>query len=583
MHMLATKKDRNLRKGGKGMFDLILQGGELIDGSGGKRRQADLAIGGGAIVAIGSLSDAPAVKHIDCRERVVAPGFIDIHSHSDMIVTMPHKQQMELMRGRILQGITTEMVGNCGLGVFPVDDQSLDLVVRFHQFLIPEGAEFKWETAGGYLSCLEDHGIPVNVATLAAHSPIRIKVMGYSDRYPTTSEMTAMRREVESALDSGAYGLSFGLIYFPGRFTRTDELIELARPVGERGGIVAFHQRSGSPEVVAQAIDEIVEVGERSGAAVHISHDHVQGKPSWSLVPGILKREAAARDRGVMLSADVIPYTGVTTTMLAIYPSWALADGVEGFLELATDPEKRTAMKRDMETAVPSWPPWREGAWATNIVRDCGWEGIYIGHTNGKANKVYEGLSAVELGRRMGRHAFDAITDLLLEERGDVGLRLIGISGDLEEEGPLISFIRDPAHAFISDAWDAGRGKPHPGVYGAFPRVLGRYVRETGCLSLEEAVRKMTSLPASIMGIRDRGLVRVGYRADLVVFDPARVEERATYDDPRQSPCGIDYVFVNGCEVVHRGKLRNELCGAVLRSRCAFTELRGGKKRRMWS
>jgi N-acyl-D-amino-acid deacylase len=289
MHLLTKKINRNLWKGDKGMFDFILQEGELIDGSGEKRRQADLAIEGGVIVGIGSLSKAPAVKHIDCRERVVAPGFVDIHSHSDMILTIPHKQQMELMQGRILQGITTEVVGNCGLGVFPVDDQSLDLVVRFHQYLIPEGAEFKWETAGGYLSCLQTHGIPVNVATLVAHSPIRIKVMGCSDRCPNKSEMAAMRREVELALDSGAYGLSFGLIYFPGQFTRTNELIELSRPVGEHGGIVTFHQRSGSPEVVAQAIDEIIEIGERSGAAVHISHDHVQGKPSWNLVPEILK------------------------------------------------------------------------------------------------------------------------------------------------------------------------------------------------------------------------------------------------------------------------------------------------------
>jgi len=416
------------------VYDIVLSGGEVVDGTGREPFRADVAVADGHVAEVGDLSDSEAALTLDCRGRTVSPGFIDIHSHSDMILAMPRDRQRDLMRGRLLQGITTEIVGNCGVGVYPVVESSASAIRALHDFLLPEGARFQWSTAAEYLSFLEENGVPVNVGTLVPHNPLRLTVTGPAGRGPSEEEMGEMRTRLEAELEGGALGLSFGLIYFPGRFSRPEELAALAETVAHGGGVVTFHQRSGSPEVVFEAVEEIVAVGSKSGAKVHLSHDHVQGKAGWPLVEEILRREERARESGVRFSSDVIPYTGVTTTMLALYPPWALEGGVEEFLRLASDRTLRLRMKEDMENAIPTWPPWREGAWATNIVRDCGWEGVYVGYVGSGRNKWCEGLSAAALAEEKGTDPFEAITDLLLEEGGEVGLRLIGISGDLENE-----------------------------------------------------------------------------------------------------------------------------------------------------
>ena len=548
------------------MFDVLLSGGIVIDGTGGEPFRADVAVAEGRVVEVGDLSGAEAALSLDCRERIVSPGFIDIHSHSDMILALPRPEQTKLMRGRLLQGITTEIVGNCGVGVYPVEESSAASIRALHDFMIPKEARFHWSTCSEYLSFLEKNGVPVNVGALVPHNPLRITVAGPTGNALSPEKMSEMRSRLDAELKEGALGLSFGLIYFPGRFSRPEELIALAETVGRNGGVVTFHQRSGSAEVVFESVDEVIRVGAESGARVQLSHDHVQGKKAWPLVEEILRREKKARESGVLFGSDVIPYTGVTTTMLAIYPPWALAEGVEGFLRLASLETERRRMKADMENVSPRWPPWEEGVWATNIVRDCGWDGVYVGYVGSGKNKWCEGLSAVELARKKGTDPFEGITDLLLEEGGEVGLRLIGISGDLENEEPLRAFMTDPDHAFVSDAWDVGRGKPHPGVYGAFPRCLGRYVREKRWLSLPEAVRRITSLPASLFSLAGRGVLKKGAWAAIVVFDSARISERGTYDDPRVAPEGIDYVLVNGKPVVSQGELQEGVCaGKVIR------------------
>jgi N-acyl-D-amino-acid deacylase len=275
--------------------------------------------------------------------------------------------------------------------------------------------------------------------------------------------------------------------------------------------------------------------------------------------------EEEAVERGLDLTQDVIPYTSVCTTMLAIYPSWALADGVPAFLDKLRDPDLRTRMCRDIESAEPSWPPWEPGRWPLNIVRDVGWDNIHVAHVNQDRNRRWVGMNLEELGRAVGKHPFEAISDLVLDEDGLLTQMLFGISGDRQTEEPLKLLLRHPTRSIVTDAWDIGKGVPHPGAYGTCPRVLGRFVREDPVFSLEEAIRKMTSLPAARMGLSDRGTVRAGAMADLVVFDPDRVGDRSDYLNPRVFPDGIDHVMINGRLVVSGGDWIDSEAGRVLR------------------
>jgi len=298
---------------------------------------------------------------------------------------------------------------------------------------------------------------------------------------------------------------------------------------------------------------------------VHHSHEETVGPEAWKLVEGIIRREEQASREGVDFTSDVIPYTWVCTTMLAIYPPWALEGGVEHFLDRLRDPALRARMKREVGTVVPSWPPWTGDGWIMNLAREVGWERIHVGHVNSRANQGTVMKNLEELGRLRGKDPFEAVSDLMLEEEGIVTQLIFGISGDATDDTPLVPFLAHPGRSLVTDAWDIGKGSPHPGAYGAYPRVLGHYVMERRILTLEEAIRKMTSLPASRMGLARRGVVREGAFADLVVLEPRRVRERATCADPRVYPDGIEQVFVNGRGAVRDGRLTGEQAGRVLR------------------
>jgi N-acyl-D-aspartate/D-glutamate deacylase len=547
------------------VIDLLLRGGVVHDGTGAPPRQADVAVVGREIAAVGPDLPVRAARVIDAEGRAVCPGFVDLHSHSDLVFPLEPRRRLELLEGRIRQGITTEVVGNCGLGAFPLAAANRAIVERLDGFLAPDGAwPAPWATAEEYLARLEASRVPINVATLAAHGPLRTAAMGMTDRPPTPDEAAHMERELRAALRAGAFGLSFGLIYPPGVFAGFDEVARLCEVVREEGGFAAFHQRSGSPELVRRAVDEVLEAGRASGASVHLSHDHVQGEAAYPMIEGLLARGEAARAQGIDFTADVIPYTGVCTTFLALYPPWALAGGVAGFLALARDPDARRRMRREMETAVPEWPEGGRG-WSTNIVRDVGWRNVFVAHVERERNRAAVGLSLEELGARAGADPFDALTDLLCDDGALATMQLFGISGDRADDAPLRRFLAHPGRSIVTDAWEIGKGRPHPGAYGAFPRVLARYVRETGLLTMEAAVHKMTGQPAARLGLADRGVVRAGAAADLLLVDPARVADAATWEEPRRFAVGIDAVIVNGT-VVWDGRSLADGAGQVLRA-----------------
>jgi len=548
------------------LLDLVLADAEVIDGTGRPRARLDVGLRGGTIAAVAARIEAPDVRRIDLRGLVLAPGFIDLHSHHDLVFALPPARQKELLEGRLRQGITTELVGNCGIGVAPLLPPHAAEVRKVAGFFAPDGVEWSWSTLAQWLDRIEAQGVIQNVATLAAHGPARAATMGGRAGRPTRDEQSAMERLLRDAVEAGAFGVSFGLIYPPGQFADTEEVSGCAGAAAAGGGFAAFHQRGSSHATLLPAVHEILEVGRRSGAAVHHSHVETVGPRAWPATREVLRLHDEASRGGLPVSGDVIPYTAVCTTLLALLPPWALDGGVAALLDRLRDAAQRRRMREEIEARDAAWPPWEDPSRFTmNIVRECGWERIRLAHVDGASNKRHEGMSMAAVAQERGVAPFDALADLLLEEQGVATQLLFGISGDDRGDDDLLPFLAAPHLAFVSDAWEIGKGAPHPGAYGAFPRVLGHYVRERRLLHLEEAVRRMTSLPAARLGLRDRGVVRAGAKADLVVFDPSRVAAASDYASPRRMAVGIEHVFVNGRAQVEAGVYRPEPVGDVLR------------------
>ncbi len=538
--------------------DVVVKNGSILDGTGAPERRGDIAIRGGKIAGIGGEVEADEV--IDAAGKIVAPGFIDLHSHGDLILAWPSDDRLSLLEGRIAQGITTEIVGNCGLGAAPLFGGAAGVLPQINGWMTPAPFPWSWKGIADYLSHLERIGLPVNVGTLAPHGPLRLGVHSLAAGETSGEERRLMAEALDAALEEGAFGLSAGLIYPPGMYTTTEELTFLARRVARSGDLFTCHVR-GSSETLLDAVSEILRIGLETGVRVHHSHAEAVGRLHWPKLARFLEMEDAARAEGIPVSADMFPYTVAATMMLAIFPPWSLEGGLPRLIERLKDDRERERIRISIETVSPSWPPWREGGWPHNLVKAVGWDRIRISTVGSDRNRAAEGMSLEDLGRARGRHAFDAIADLMIEEKGNVGQFVEDISG---EEG-IAALVKRPEIAFITDANDYGKGKPHPAAYGSFPRVLGRYVRKEGLLSLPEAVRRMTSLPASILGLEDRGNLRKGAFADVVVFDPDLVEDRATLEEPRLRAQGVEMVLVNGRVVYRAGSLTGALPGVALR------------------
>ncbi len=538
--------------------DVVIRNGRTLDGTGAPERHEDVAIQGGKIAGMGGEVEADEV--IDAAGKVVAPGFIDLHSHGDLVLAWPSEERLSLLEGRTAQGITTEIVGNCGLGVCPLAGDAAAILPEINGWMTPASFPWSWKGVSGYLSHLEGVGIPVNVGTLAPHGPLRLGVRSLAPGETSGNERRLMADALDAALEEGAFGLSAGLIYPPGMYTSTDELSFLARRVARAEGVFTCHLR-GSSETLLDAVSEILRIGSETGVRVHHSHAEAVGRRHWPKLSRFLEMEEAARAEGIQVSLDMFPYTVAATMMLAIYPPWSLEGGLEKLIARMKDEGERERIRVSIETVSPSWPPWREGGWPHNLVKAVGWERIRVASVGSDRNRGALGMTLEELGRARGRDPFDAISDLMVEEEGNVGQFVEDITG---KEG-IATLVKRPEVAFITDANDYGKGRPHPAAYGSFPRILGHYVRGERLLTLAEAVRRMTSLPASILGLRDRGVLREGAFADVVVFDPDAIEDRATLEEPRRRATGVDAVLVNGRVVCRNGALTGTLPGAVLR------------------
>ncbi len=543
--------------------ELILEGGTVYDGSGNAPYVADVAVQKGRIHAIGDLGETTARRRIDVAGQAVAPGFVDLHSHADLIVLADSRTQQRLLQAKIAQGVTTAFVGNCGLGVAPSNDAAAAILSDVNSWMTPDGVEAGALSVGSFLDRLESQGVALNVGTLVPHGPVRISAMGLAAGAPTEDQMTAMLGAVERGLTDGAFGLSTGLIYPPGMFSATDELVGLAVLVAQYDGLFTSHIR-GSSNTLIRATLELIEVTRRSGVRSHHSHLEAVGEPFWQGIQDILYMEDEARAQGLHITHDVFPYTRAATMMSAIFPPWALEGGIDALLARLEDDTTRSRMRREIETHVPLWPPWEAGGWPHNLVGAVGWDGIIVASIgSGDAGSMI-GKSLAEIGRTQGRHPFDVVADLMIAQHGQVGQLVDEISGRGDDRSYLQSILTHPAAAIVSDAEDYGRGVPHPAHAGAFARVL-RMAREESSITLEEAIRRMTSYPASIVGLTDRGRIDPGAHADLVVFDTEKVGDRATWDAPRLTADGVLHVIVNGTQVVRDGGFVGGLAGTVLR------------------
>ncbi len=526
-------------------LDLKIEGATVIDGTGTAGGRADVGIRGETIVALGDLSRSTAGRTTYAAGRVVAPGFIDMHSHSDWRLWENRRAE-----SKIRQGVTTEVVGNCGFSPAPVSTEHLEDLRGFALHL-PRDMDFRWRSVGEYLDAFDAEGTALNVIQLVGHGTLRIAAMGFARRPPAERELTQMQRLLGQAIEDGAWGLSTGLIYAPGSYATTEEIIAVAQG-GRRRGLYASHIRGEGATLLA-AVDEAIAVGRGADLPVQVSHIKAAGRPNWGQVGAALGRIDAAVAEGLDVAADCYPYMASSTTLRTILPDWALEGGIEAMLSRLRDPATRQRVRHDVE--APS---------GQSLIDRVGWENVMVAYCTKR--KDAEGRRLSEVATARGLDPLDAALELIADEGGKGYMILFQL-----DEGDVRRALQHPRVMIGSDgsalapSGPLGEGKPHPRSYGTFPRVLGEYVREQRVLSLAQAVHKMTGLPARRLGLKDRGVIRVGARADVVVFDPKVVADQATYSDPHRYPTGIEHVVVNGRFVVRHGEHTGSLPGRLLR------------------
>ncbi len=530
-------------------FDLVIKNGYVIDGTGSRYFKKDIGVAGGKIKAIGRI-DAPAAKTIDASGLTVTPGFIDPHCHSDRsILTFPEAESF------VMQGITTCVAGNCGETLAPVNPKTLPLLQKYFSASTDEHFSWDWRTLADYYDEVRKQGTSMNIAPLVGQGTIRLAVKGFTPGRATKSEMRQMKRLAERALADGAFGMSTGLIYAPGTFSSPDEIAELAGVLTKYGAVYTSHMRDEESNLM-KSVEETIRVGEANNIPVEISHHKAKGKANWGKVVATLREMEKARERGIEVNCDVYPYVASSTNIKAIIPTWLVEGGVDGMMKRLGDKKLREKAKNDIL---------RNETGGSNYILAAGWDGIRISYC--PSNHAYEGKSLEQILREKGvfDDPFEGFFDLMMEIEGAAGI--IGFNMD---EADVKTVIAHPLSMICTDGTvtaPRGGGVPHPRYYGTFPRVLGKYVREEKLLSLEEAIRKMTSLPAGKMGIAERGLIKEGFFADINIIDPATIIDKATFDKPHQYPEGIRYVIVNGTVVADNGRHTGAKPGMVLKRR----------------
>jgi N-acyl-D-amino-acid deacylase len=546
--LVTTKSPLRAQTADAQAFDLVIRNGHIVDGTGSPWYSGDIGIRDGRIAAIGNLANAPAKRAIDAQGLTVAPGFIDMLGQSESTILVdPH------VPSKIYQGITTEITGEGGSAA-PQNDATLaeDRLDYEHY-----GIKADWKTFHEYFARLEKQGIGINLASYVGATQVRRVVIGNADRAPTAAELEEMKRLVRQAMEEGARGVSTALEYAPAPYASTDELIALAAESAKYGGLYATHMRNEGSGIMA-ALEETARIAREANTPVEIWHLKVAGVASWGHMPEVVKFIDDARASGLDIAADTYAYTAWNNSMSAFIPPWAHDGGDDKLIERLKDPATRARIRKDMTTPTKSWDnEWQEIP---------GPDAILVSSVLNPALHSLQGKRISEIAKEWNKDPIDTICDLLIQDHAATYVSVFGMQeGDVELalKQPWVSVDNDSSGT--SPEGILGQDHPHPRAYGTFPRILSKFVREEKLLTLPDAIRKFTALPAQRMRITDRGVLKQGMWADVVIFDPATIHDTATFENPNQFSVGMKYVIVNGTPVIADGKMTNALPGKVLR------------------
>lgn len=515
-------------------FDLVLAGGRIIDGSGEASFVADLGIRKGKIASVGLLGDAPTKKRIDVSGFAVAPGFIDIHTHSDISLILTPVDEP-----RLNQGVTTVVFSNCGIGFAPATSESLEILKKAYAGIFGNWvSENNWKSVREYLSNFTGR-TSLNLAYLIPYGAVRVAIMGMAAREATSQETLRMSELVREGMEQGAFGLSLGLNYAPMCYADRREIVAMLQVVKEHGGFFAIHLRDYF-EGLESALQEALDLAEEVGIPVQISHLQAAGRPNWGKAELLLAMIDGARNRGVDVSIDSYPYMAGSTFLHNFLPAWAQNGGPEDILKRLTDYHDQDQILSELDAAVVEW------------------ENVIISGVSTTANQALVGRSIKEIARMRNASESESVCQLLIEE--ELEASFIYHHGN---EQDVCRIMQHPMHMIGSDGIQSGQ-RPHPRLYGSFPRYLGHFVRDKQLLPLETAIRKITSLPASRLGLTDRGQLKEGWAADIVVFDPLSLSDSSTYEEPCQLSQGVELLMINGEIVKDPSGLREVLPGRLL-------------------
>ena len=574
-------------------FDLILENATIVDGTGYLPYRSDVGVTDGKITAISQLEDATAKRRIDGEGKVLCPGFIDVHSHADMSVHLP--ESSSILEPLVRQGITTFVGGNCGTALAPLAKKHLSPLMDFFEAFTGRKQDdlIDWKSFDGFLDTVQKRGTILNMGVLAPHGIMRINEMGLARRVAKPDETRKMGLQLRDCLEAGALGMSTGLQYFPGSQSDTQELVDLAMILHDYDAVFTSHLRSYS-NTLDQAIDEVKQVSRQADVRAQVSHlfwvPHINPQIDYAVrqavrlgskiyehlkIPIPLDSAVAVKlnklgeeiKQGLPLGIDGMPTSAGFTHLLAFFPPWVLEDSIKKVLSRLADPATRKRMRHDIENGKSIWPHREHDTWSMNFFKLMGWDGQFVMSVVSEKNKHLEGLNFKQIGQLQGKHPFDAACDLLLEERGRVLVfETVTHPGDDFVERSLFATMRDPNVSIVTDTILMGYGRPSHLFYDCFPKFFARYIRDAKSVSLQEGVRKCTGLPASQLGIRNRGLIKQGYWADLVLMDPDTIETHSTYEKPDVFPSGIEYTIINGKVLVDPDGYHPELRpGQVIR------------------
>ncbi|MFY9177470.1 MAG: D-aminoacylase [Caldicoprobacterales bacterium] len=528
------------------MLDIVIKDGKIVNGTGNPWYYGDVGIKDGLIVSIGKI-EVQAKEVLDASGKIVTPGFIDVHSHSDLKILQDPLGEIKLQ-----QGVTTEIFGNCGFSPAPLNNSTAELLKSYSQPVMGElNRPWSWNSFKEYMDVLSQGTYSHNIGTYVGNGALRIAIKGFDSSPLTKKELNDVKALLADAMEAGALGLSLGLMYAPENYYSIQELVDICSILSQYNGLLVAHIR-GEGNSLISSIEEVIYIAQENGIPLHISHFKAAGRNNWDhKVDKAMDLIESARARGVDVTCDVYPYNAGSTSLWTLLPPWVLEGGVESGLDHIKNPRTRQAIYDELSSQATSWD---------NLIYSTGWGNVVISSVASRQNQKLVGKNVDQISQERGRHPIDCVFDLLLEEKGKISIVFFHTS----EEDVKKILVWDKS-LVVSDSLFSAGGVPHPRLYGTFPRLFAKYVRHEKLITLEEAVRKVTSFPAQRLNLNKIGVLDIGYIADIVVFDMEEIEDRATYLNPRQYPKGINWVIVNGRKVMEEGRHLGVKSGRVLK------------------